>query len=544
MKHSYKVFAALLILILLNNTTRAQTPVLSNISGNFEVVGQFYRTDSAIGAPEVPEKFLNNAFLNLNYVNGNFKVGLRYEEYLGPLLGFDERYRGSGITYRFAQFTNDRIDITAGNFYDQFGNGLIFRCYEERALGIDNSMDGIRVGVKPIEGIYIKGVVGRQRDFFSLGEGLVRGIDGDVQLNELFLSLKDSRIRIGIGGSFVSKYQKDNDQLRNLPENVGASAARLNLNTGKFSLSAEYAYKINDPSVANGFIYKPGEAIYLNMAYTTKGFGTTITGKRIDNMNFRSDRNATLNSLMINYLPAISKQYSYRLLTLYPYTTQPNGEIAGAAEVFYNFAAKTPLGGKYGTKISLGVSGVNNIDTVAASNDTLGYESNYFKIGSPLYYQDLSLEINKKISKKVKLIGTYVYQAYNKDVVEGEIGFGIVHASIAILDVTYKFNSKNSIRMEIQHLSTHQDRKNWAMMLLEYTISPNWAFTVFDEYNYGSDNPDERTHFYNATMGYTRSATRISLGYVRQRAGLLCVGGVCRFVPASNGLGINITSRF
>ena len=46
------------------------------------------------------------------------------------------------------------------------------------------------------------------------------------------------------------------------------------------------------------------------------------------------------------------------------------------------------------------------------------------------------------------------------------------------------------------------------------------------------------------SVGYTNKANRISLGYGRQRAGIFCVGGVCRTVPASNGLSISITSSF
>ena len=38
--------------------------------------------------------------------------------------------------------------------------------------------------------------------------------------------------------------------------------------------------------------------------------------------------------------------------------------------------------------------------------------------------------------------------------------------------------------------------------------------------------------------------TRLMIGWARQRAGLLCVGGVCRFVPASNGVTLTISSRF
>lgn len=517
---------------------------INNISGNFEINGQIYKADSAIDAPEVPEKFLNNAFMNLNYINGNFKAGIRYESYLGPLQGFDERYRGSGITYRYAQYSIDDLDVTVGNFYEQFGNGLIFRSYEERAIGIDNAMDGIRVIYKPFNGVYLKGVIGRQRDFFGLGEGIVRGVDADIQINDLSSAIKDAKFKVAIGGSFVSKYQKDNDPLRNLPQNVGASAGRVNVNVGKFSLSTEYAYKINDPSAGNAYIYKNGEAFYINMAYATKGFGTTLTGKRIDNMNFRSDRNATVTSLQINYLPAISKQYSYRLSTLYPYATQPNGEMGVAGEMFYNFASGKPLGGKYGTRLSVGASAVNDIDRYAASNDTLGYASDFLKIGDAIYYQDINVEISKKLSKKVKLIAGYIYQVYNKDVIEGEIGFDIIHANIGVIDLTYKINSKHSLRTELQHLYSTQERKNWAMALLEYSISPNWAFTVFDEYNYGNEDKKLRIHYYNASMAYTRNANRFSIGYVRQRAGILCVGGVCRFVPASNGWNISITSRF
>ena len=43
--------------------------------------------------------------------------------------------------------------MTVGNFYDQFGSGLVFRSYEERNLGIDNAMDGFRLILQPIDGV-------------------------------------------------------------------------------------------------------------------------------------------------------------------------------------------------------------------------------------------------------------------------------------------------------------------------------------------------------------------------------------------------------
>jgi hypothetical protein len=58
-------------------------------------------------------------------------------------------------------------------------------------------------------------------------------------------------------------------------------------------------------------------------------------------MDFRSDRAVTGNRLLINYLPAVNRQQTYRLATLYPYATQPLGEMGGSAEIYYNFKPKT-----------------------------------------------------------------------------------------------------------------------------------------------------------------------------------------------------------
>lgn len=521
----------------------AQTNGLPDfVTGNFEINGQIYRPDSAISAPEVREKFLSNAFMLLNFNYGNFRAGIRFESYQNPLLGFSQKFKKTGIPYRYATYVTDNLEVTAGNFYEQFGNGLIFRSYEERSLGIDNAMDGVRVVFTPVKGIRLKGMTGRQRDYWDVSPGIVRGADADIQLNDALTYLSASKLRLGLGGSFVSKFQTDDDLFYNLPENVAAMAGRTNISYGKFSFDGEYAYKYNDPSNDNGYIYKNGQALYLNATFTQKRLGARITSKWIDNMSFRSDRTATLNDMAINYLPAISKQYTYRLSTLYPYATQPSGELGYAAELYYTIKPGSKLGGEYGTNISINGTSVGDIKRTAASNDTLGYNTEIYSSGDDVFYQDFNFEMVRKLSKKSKLILSYIYQVYDKLIIEKEEGKQVT-AHTAVIDYTYKISKTHSIRTELQHLSTEQDRGNWAMALVEYSISPSWSFTLFDEYNYGNDDADKRFHYYNTSMAWTKGGTRISMGYVRQRAGLLCVGGVCRLVPASNGFNITISSR-
>lgn len=521
---------------------QAQNFELGEIHGNFQLDGQYYIEDSLIGAKAVPEKIRSNAFANLNYTRGGFKAGLRYESYQKPLLGFDSRYEGSGVTYRYAGYESDGFEFTVGNFYEQFGSGLIFRSYEERQLGIDNAMDGIRVRYRPVNGLYLKGMIGKQRFFFETGSGIVRGFDGELNLNEFIPGFKSKSTYI-IGGSAVSKYQADDDPLRILPENVAAFAGRFNWISSRLNFYMEYAYKINDPSLTNNFIYKNGEALFATINYSVKGFSASLSGKRIDNMDFRSDRNADANNLTMSFLPAISKQHTYALAAYYPYATQPQGEIGLQGEVSYNFKKGTALGGTYGTLVTLNFSKVNNLDTTRLNNEQ-GYTSKYFSLGEATLYEDINLEIARKLNSKWKATVTYMYQVFNKDRVQNLSGYGTVYSHIGVLELNYKINAKKNIRVEVQELYTKQDAGSWTMGLMEYTVSPHWFFALIDQYNYGNEESEKQVHYFSTSFGYTRNATRIALGYGKQREGYLCVGGVCRLIPASYGMSLSVTSSF
>ncbi|MBL7922942.1 MAG: hypothetical protein JNL88_01955 [Bacteroidia bacterium] len=526
------------------HSAQAQQPLnTGNFSGYFEANGQYYQTDSAIGATEVKEKWLNNGFMGLSYNYGNLSAGIRYESYLNALQGFDKNYKGSGIVNRYVTYSNEKLTVTAGNFYEQFGSGLVFRTYWEPNLGLDNSMDGLRAVFSPRSGITVKGIIGRQRDFFTFGDGIVRGVDGEIQFNDVFSALAASKLRIGLGGSFVSKYQKDNDETYILPENVGAYAGRISLRYGKVAFDAEYASKINDPSQSNNYQYNTGEALFTNLTYTKKGLGIRVSAKRVNNMDYRSDRTVTGTRLQINYLPAVNRQQTYRLATLYPYATQPLGEMGGSAEIYYTFKPKSKLGGEYGTTIMLNYAAVNDIER-KNPDDTLGYDSDFFAIGKDRYYQEVTFELTKKISKKSKFILSYLYQIYDRNKLEGKIAEKQVSSHLGVLEYTYKLSSSNSLRFDFEHLYTEQDKGNWAMALVEFTMAPNWSLAVFDEWNYGNDDSELRIHYFNGSVNYMSGGTRLSVGWARQRAGLLCVGGVCRFVPASNGIAVTISSRF
>lgn len=527
------------------------------VHGNFSLDAQYYNADSAIGAYDVPEKMLSNAFANIIYTNGDFSAGLRFESYLNPMLGYDPRYKGNGIPYWFAQYKADIFEVTVGNFYEQFGSGMILRSYEERNLGYDNAFSGLRIKATPYKGVTLKGLIGQQRFFWDKGPGLVRGFDAGLYLNEMLPSLENSKTRIEIGGSFVSKFQNTEEIMAgpgfmyDLPENVGAASARFNISHGGFALNGEYAHKINDPSALNNFIYKPGNALLLTATYSQKGLGVIFTAKRMDNMSFKSKRTETSNALDINYLPALTKQHIYTLPAIYPYATQPNGEMALQAQANYNIKKNTFIGGEYGTDIAVNFSTINDIKRTAINSytpigqsGTEGYKSSFFEIGDRKFFQDINIEIFRKFNKRFKGNFSYINLIYDQDVIEGHTGEPVIYAQVALADLTLKVAKHNAIKFETQHLWTKQDDGNWALVLLEYDVAGKWFFVASDQYNYGNNTAAKRFHYYNLAAGYISKANRVQLSYGKQREGIVCVGGVCRQVPASNGFSLSFTSSF
>lgn len=544
-------------------------------SGDFGFSGMYYLPDSLIGAEEVKSKVRGNAFLNLNYSIGGLSVGTRYEFYLFPLIDMEKiDYKGQGFTYYYADYKNSFIQVTAGTFYEQFGSGLALRAYEERELGVDNSLLGGRVRITPYKGIYLKGVWGIERENFDFDyanrHDYIRGLDGEIVFGELCPKIAEKGFALNIGASLVSKYEKSETDYyfslypgsdsatqayipnNNIPANVSIWATRLQFGYKGFRVETEYARKNNDPNLGNNYIYKSGEALFLSATYAMKGLGVSASFVRADNMEFRSTRQANRQTslLMINYIPAINRQYSYPLIGNYSYSVQPNGQIGTQLQINYQIPKKSKLGGKYGTDIAFNYARMHDIRQdilpLALENGTQtgtnGYQSSFFAFGKNLLYQDVGIEISRRFTKCWKLILAYNYLTYDLFRLQGH--GEMVYAHHVAADLTCKINARHALRLELQHLTTQQDLGNWVAATLEYAINPHWILSVGDQWNYGNPEPEKRIHYYNVAAAFVTGSTRVGLNFGKTREGLLCIGGVCRTVPASYGCGLTVTTSF
>lgn len=527
-----------------------------NFFGGFESNSQWLQDDEGLNIIAPQERFRANNYLTLNYNLGKFTAGVQYESYLPvALLGYAPNLEGNGIGTYYINFKHESLDITAGYLYEQFGSGLILRFWEDRQLGLNNALKGIRVKFSPTDYLHLTGVYGEQRNGFETSAGLTQGVDATLDLGQL---LEANDLFLDMGGSYVGRYQNTFGNPA-IPSTVNAYAGRFDLLYKNFSAGFEAIHKEPDVLVNEGVItnnqnlYK-GSAVLLNLGYSQRGLGLNAAFRRVENFGFFADRFAEgnqFNQEIINYLPSLTRQHDYLLSNIYVYNPQSRlvlqsfqqqaGEMGTQIDGFYTFEKDTPLGGKYGTKISMNFAYWAGLDAVFDVENN-GYKSEFIGMDGDRYFREFSTEIRKRWTDKLSGIYSYTNVIIDKGITDGSpLGFADISANIAILEHTYRLGGGKALRFELQHLWTNDDQKNWAATLLEYNFSPRVGIYVTDSWNYGGEG---ELHYYNFGGSYTKGRTRLAVNYGRQRGGLICVGGVCRLVPENTGFSMNLAVSF
>lgn len=569
-----KILATIFIIVLIAKTTSAQNQNNNGtISGGYESYSEWYQNDPKTGISFDPSqtRFRSNNYFKVDYLLNHFKAGVQYEAYLpGPLLGYSNKLQSTdangnttgnnGIATYYGNFTIDQLDITAGYFYEQFGNGLIFRTWEDRQLGVNNAIKGLRVKIKPTDNLSITALSGYQRVGFATSNGQMNGINSELNVGDL---LNSSDLGIRLGGSYVSRYLSNATT-----STINAYSGRINADYGGLSFGVEGVTKDPDFSyqdlTAETNIHRNvGSAILATLGYSQRGFAISTQYRRLQNMGFYSDTDPavvknTFNDQVLNYLPSLTKQHDHNVTTLYRYATHPKvvvdpiqppvfGENGGQVDVFFNLPKGSLLGGEFGTKVALNYAVWYNL------KGTIDATTGDYKITGEFgdkYFQDASVEIKKKWNEKWSSVFSYINTFYNTTALGSGSGAtnaphdGEVNANMFIFESTHKWHGAKSSRVILEHLDTADDVKNWGSMTLEHNFNSHYSMYALDLYNYGNPDADQRIHYYNVGASYSQGPTRFSVSYGRQRGGLFCSGGVCRFIQPNTGLNFTLSTTF
>ncbi len=512
------------------------------LTGSFETNSIFYVEDAKSGAITPQDNFGSNNYLKLDYYHGKFSAGIQGEAYMPVLQGYPTDLTKVALTNYYAQWVDDSFSVTAGTFYEQFGSGLLFRAYEDRTLGMNNALTGARFTYNYKDIVALKAIWGMPRLGMKFTDTQVRGGDISFAISNL---VGWKATHLAVEGSVINRYEAISADLKEeggKPSSTGFSG-RVNFEHKGFVVRGEYidagerhypngAYDgVNDPRID---LIKNGNAQLVELGYSGHGLGVNVTARRLEYMDMPTVYRNTSTANALNYIPALTAQYSYLLMNLNPYIVQPStllgsyiapGEIGGQVDIYYNVARRTKLGGKRGMKLGLNYS---TYWSLAADRSAKA---------DNLLWQSINFTLEKQITRKFKLNFLYSFQEYNDS--HGVNNY-TWKTNIFVADMLYKWTPTLSTRLELQYLLSKDDDKDWMAALAEVNFAPHWSVYVSDMYNHGKTN----LHYYNAGVSYTKSRTRIQLSYGRNRAGVVCSGGVCRNIPAYTGANLMITTSF
>lgn len=585
MKYTTLLLTTLLLLIVFSVVAQDQSIDLQEVNekeskyfgrfyGGLESNVQYYVEDSGLESAIVPEDQLrSNNYLYANYNYNKWTAGMQIEAYeQNALLNYNPKFEGTHLGIYFLNYKDEKWDVTIGHFYEQFGNGMILRAWEDRALGINSALRGGKVRFTPNYNMEFTALYGRQRSGFGVTSGDIFGFNADFFLAE-YLNLYEKNQDLSVGLSYVGRYESFDayPQLQNpeFDELTNAFSLRADYMWGAFYAVAEANYKsedgiLNVQNLLSDQSARSGNAVTLNFGYSKSGFGLDVNLRRMENMGFYSRREPEVFTnfegepqtsfdyldTFINFTPALTKQHHSLLANIYVFQAQHSvlfedpqvmraGETGGQIDFFYKFKEGTLLGGKHGTHIFLNYSNWYNLPGRYTFNPP-DYDVDFFGRGNK-YFSDYSIEIKKKVNETWHLGFNYINQYYDQRLLGGG---DLVRADIVTAEATYNFTRKRSLRFELEKMWAVGDRQDWFGGSIEYNFNENLSVYFWDIWNYGSDKPEERVHYLNVGGAYRMGAYRVALNYGRQRGGLVCVGGVCRFVPESSGLTLNFNTSF
>ncbi len=515
----------------------------------------------------LPEKrvrgdFGSNDYLKVDYNIGRFSAGVQVDGYLPAMYGYDfydYSQRDSKLNMfltKYVQWEDANWGVRLGDIYDQFGNGLIFRAYEDRALAFNNSLAGARAYYNFNNMVNVKVVAGMPRLYDMRSKTAIWGADLSLSFSEM-LGWYDGLVVLE--ASYVGRHQDVASEY--LAKGVEGNV--LNMASGRFNVEAKgFSFRFETVAKLNNDIYNPmydaakGNATTIDLGYTKGRFSASASFRRQENMTtFIEYRPMGIGGgNTMTYLPLLTRQHTYSLANLNPYrgsSVHTGGEVGGQIDLYYSLRNPKARGKYWNFHINYSM-----FNTVDHKNSMTGLDMEGRNV-----WIDFNFDVERQWNKQLKTTFLYSFQRWDEEINHYDAAHShYCRSHIFVGDVTYKINKKHSMRFELQYLASEDYEGDWVAATIEYNLAPKFSFYVSDMWNcekmqdgaYGNyfmnvntyEYQHELLHYYQVGASFTHNSLRAQLSYGRNRAGYVCSGGVCRFQPAYTGVNLALTLSF
>ena len=180
---------------------------------------------------------------------------MQVESYLPKRLqSYSDSFEKTHLSTLSVNYFKNNFNMSIGSIYDQFVSGLNFRTWEDRQLGINNSIWGFRTSFNSYN-FNIKLLGGWQKKGIGISSGKVVGLDSSITL--LDSDTKYQNLIVGL--SYVGRFEMPHYVSYDFNDLTNLFSTRLDYFSDEFYFEVEQVIKSKDGitqfgSISNAFV--------------------------------------------------------------------------------------------------------------------------------------------------------------------------------------------------------------------------------------------------------------------------------------------------
>jgi len=445
------------------------------------------------------EREIVEEWLDLDLYGGPIHLGLQWSAfpYPDPTVSDPDLTGFESITHRFAELEWNRQKLRVGTFTQLFGRGLALRSYENRDLRLDSNLDGALYEISSPgrwQATFLRGAVdtGPMEHFARRHAGRVTGMDLERSLGAYRAG--SSTVIMDTPGAERHK---------------GYQTLRGSASGEQVQLDYEGGFRFGDGTEGQGHILE-GSVLYGPFSlFAGYKYYEEFAG--------------------LNQAPVLIHDQRATLLNRHPHQLDMNDETG----FMIDLSTRTPLG-SFLASYAL----TEHLDGKPGENDFLEAFlewDNYFS-GDFLLSAHAILDYQEK--SVITPLDSWESDAYLTLATDVRLGLGSWE-----LMLEWEHQHKDS------ELTGEYDDD---FLVAELLARNGWSLSVLGEFLNWTEEHQElegETDFRSRWSGVQLAgpigdAHEIRLFAGGRRAGYICIGGVCRYEPAFDGVELSFQTRF
>ncbi|MBI9071505.1 MAG: hypothetical protein JEY94_07890 [Melioribacteraceae bacterium] len=471
----------------------------------------------------------------------DFRLGLPQSITIGFRLQYDQPPevgpKFKGIKRRFIEYRKDGFYLRGGDLSEVYGKGMVLNLFENRGIAFDTWLDGIKINYKykNFDASLIAGTID-YRDSIDIARHEIYKLSGGNLNYEINTNLS-------VGGSFIRaeadipQFIDESNLISETPE------IYLSANTENFEFFVNYTHSWKkDRTLRETY---SGYGIYSSGSYFSEGFGFTLEYKNyrfdITDPFRRFDNSRTSKIFPFQNPPIVMKEHSSTLLSRPIHEIDFNDEVGLQAEFYYLFNDLTfTLNASVASRHDLFVynsSGFNFEIEERSSNFLPSLDEEY----SPYYEIFLEGEYEYDFSTKFKLGAAYRNKQLYTEIV-GSVATHEITSVVIPAVIKHKLSDIVSTELKYQlefvndsYNASQEDFNNQFLALL-FSFKQKLSLAVRTEFTSNDYDVSGRTSWIVGEVGYRiSSGNTVQISYGRERGGLVCTNGVCRYMLPFKG---------